>query len=123
MPTSLGIMQILVGPPPPPPPCDGCCPTRTRRPWRPAPRAGPLRVPSDSSSNRTRYSSFPKEFLPETVTCFTRTCSTPRLCGKLVQEHCHEEQDAEDKELPGTRNSGQEQAVAQYRDDDDAEYG
>src|SRR5215213_2817082 len=27
MPTSLGIMQILVGPPPPPPPCDGCCPT------------------------------------------------------------------------------------------------
>src|SRR5215211_6961726 len=27
MPTSLGIMQILVGPPPPLPPCDGCCPT------------------------------------------------------------------------------------------------
>src|SRR5918997_3555765 len=42
---------------------------------------------------------------------------------KLVQEHGHEEQDAEHEDYPGAWPPGQRQAVAQGRDDEDAEHG
>src|SRR5918995_4799745 len=42
---------------------------------------------------------------------------------KLVQEHGYEEQDAQHEDLPGAWYPGQDQAVAQGRDDEDAEDG
>src|ERR671921_821242 len=123
MPTSLGIMQILAGPPSPPPPCDGCWPT-------PQETAVATSTASRAVESTFRFLTVPNTLLLLPKNAFQRPL--PALAGhvllltfaeKLVQEHGHEEQDAEDKELPGARDTGQEQAVAQYRNDDDAEYG
>src|SRR3712207_6697237 len=123
MPTSLGIMQIFFGPPPPPPPCDGCWPT---------PQDATTRTNAISRATRTTLNlhagldTFSPPFR------YALLCFTYRLleCGsllpspeKLVQEHGHEEQDAKHEDYPGARHPGQRQAVAQCRDDEDAEHG
>src|SRR5918997_5464589 len=119
MPTSLGIMHILAGPPPPPPPPpprDGCWPT---------PHEAATTASTASRAVETTFSFRvePNTLPPPSGTLFCNdNIPSPSvhplllaLAEKFVQEHGHEEQDAEDKELPGARHAGQDQAVSQRR--------
>src|SRR5687767_6386153 len=121
MPTSLGIMHTLAGPPPPP--CDGCWPTphETTTATSAASRvvettfsfrAEPNILPPSSSRFPFLTSKFP----------LTRHVLLLALTEELVQEHGHEEQDTQYEELPGAWHAGQDQAVPERRDDEDAEH-
>src|ERR671917_2061347 len=124
MPTSLGIMQIFFGPPPPPPPCDGCWPTpqdattRTNVTSRATRTTLNLHTDLDTFSPPSRYA-----LLSFTTASSLEYRSILPPSEKLVQKHGHEEQDAEHEDYPGAWHPGQRQAVAQRRDDEDAEHG
>src|SRR5918998_3913121 len=121
MPTSLGIMQTFFGPPLPPPPWEACWPTpheaatRTRAinmsiraPLAPPTIFGTFSPLSGFTGSRTLWSGWGSH-LPSTE--------------KRVEEHRHEQQDPQDEDLPGAWHPGQDQAVAQRGDDQDAEHG
>src|SRR5215211_8217589 len=125
MPTSLGIMQILVGPPPPPPWDGPCWPTpqaattRVNVTSRAAPAPLNPHVSLDTFSPPSRY----------IVLCITGALllseyrSLLPSAEKLVEEHGHQEQDAQHEELPGAWYASQGQAVPQSSDDEHAEHG
>src|SRR5215216_7414161 len=108
MPTSLGIMQILVGPPPPPPWDGPCCPT-------PQEATTTSRVAS-RSARRTRltgltFSSLLDDSIPPPFTNVFPDHLLLLLPEELVEEHGHQEQDTQHEELPSAGYASQDQAV------------
>src|SRR3712207_8534491 len=61
--------------------------------------------------------------LPISRSASLNTVSLLPSAEKLVEEHGHQEQDAEHEDLPGARHPGQHQTVAQGGDDQDPEIG
>src|SRR5829696_8492009 len=119
MPTSFGIMQILVGPPLPPP-WDGPC-------W-PTPQAATTRANVTSRATPAPLNPHVSldTFSPPSgyiLLSFSEYRSLLPSAEKLVEEHGHQEQDAQHEELPGAWYASQCQAVAQSSDDEHAEHG